>query len=235
MTLTALTAASSGLTIYAGEGTQPEFRVYVDPSLTVPQSGVNLELAGSYNTYRAVLRQAQSDALGTFYAKQIDTRSLQPGNYRVTSWLGPNPSELSSEALTLVVDRTPPTVTLTIDGLPAGNQPVERGFQVTAAIGCSATQGLDIADIQLEALGPAGSPAGKGTPAQAWQSFATQLEEGSLPASLVTAEALLDGSAIADDTAGIGSDPDGVLVRATVTDLLGNVATSEVRIPVQVP
>ena len=77
VSLTAVAAASSGLTIYAGAGQQPQLRIYVDDQLLGPDSTVFVQLSNGPFIATQILEQAPAvDTEGTYFAMALDTQEL---------------------------------------------------------------------------------------------------------------------------------------------------------------
>lgn len=234
ITVTGVDAFADGHGLSVGAGVQPTLMVFVQGQMMSASASAHLEIttaSGPFALVRSVdLTQRQSGAYGTFFAFPFDTRALPEGQYQASATLDGN-ILAGSNLLSITVDRTPPSVELTIEGLPAGDQPLPADFTVTAVVGAHTAGSLQLADVTVSAIGPAvAKPLPSAKPS--WASFATTVDSGSLPGSVATVEALIDGAQIQPDTAGSNPDPDHVVLRATVTDVLGNSSSAEVGLPV---
>jgi hypothetical protein len=232
VSLTAVAAASSNLTIYAGVGQQPQIRIYVAEQLLGPESTVFFQLSNGPFIATQILEQAPAvDAEGIYYAMALDTHELPESTYQLRAWLGADRTGIPSETLTLVVDRQAPVVTVNLTGLPDG-KPAARDFTAGASINATSHTDLAIADIDLEAVGPLASefPA---NPPQPWVDFFVALQTEGLPTGVGAGESIIDAAHIPDDQMGINRETNAILFRAVATDVLGNVGTGEVLVAVQ--
>jgi hypothetical protein len=234
VSLTAIAAASSNLTIFAGSGQQPLIEVYVDPNLLAYDTTVRLQISAGQAFVDGELDQVNLDSLGFFYSYRLLTQALPEGTYQLRAWVlpglaGGQQDGVPSETLTLVVDRTPPDVTATLSGLPSG--PVPRNFAATATVGAISHTGMAIAGFVVRALGPA-APVVLDPP-DPWANFATVIQHEDLPPNIATAESFISGTEIPNDTAGLDDDASNVLLQVSGTDVLGNVGMFELLIPIE--
>jgi hypothetical protein len=159
-TLCALAVATQGDAVYAGAGAQPILIArLVDPRGRVPSGAL------------AELRISQATGLATFvdelpastldetadspqaFREVLDTRPLVEGAWEVRGVLFFDGGTLTSNVLSLIVDRTGPTLTLGLPGLPLDGGSLPRDFVAEAELQ-AVDDGAGMASLRLQGAGP---------------------------------------------------------------------------------
>lgn len=105
-----------------------------------------------------------------------------------------------------------------------------RNFLADASVNAVSLHAHPIASLDLEALGPSAGYVVPNAP-DPWLDFALTEDTQALPEGVAGGEGLINAIDISDDTADLNGASNAITVQATATDVLGNVGSAEVIIP----
>jgi outer membrane protein assembly factor BamB len=226
-------AAADGDALYAGGGPQPIFVArLLDPRGWVPAEA------------QAMLQITQTTGRATFvvpflssaldethdspraFRRVLDTRPLTEGAYDARALLMFDGGVLTSNTLTLFVDRTAPTLTLSFPGLALDGGPLPRDFVATARLHAF-DDAAGVSSLRLQGAGSSvDSSSGRVTANALVAEWPIQQLTGD--ASSWSAQADVHATDIPFDTG--GDQAGSVVLLATATDRAGNSTQVELSI-----
>jgi hypothetical protein len=220
--LSAVAVAESGDHVYAGDGMQPTFTArVVDPSLASGDAPILLTL-----TVAGIAEPSYTfDA--TNHEVLVDTRTAPQGSYVARAVLALDGGTIVSNTLNLIVDRSPPQLTVTLPGVALDGGALIRDLIAEADL-VATDDRAGIADLRLQGSGPSLSyvpgAVTKGTGTAEW------------PVALTGRDALRMSGRVEVHAADIPFDTGGdqaanVTLLATATDRAGNSAQALLSLP----
>jgi hypothetical protein len=235
--LTGTAQAIRGSTLMVGTGQQPVLEAFVDAPSGVGPPEVLIEIApvdpggdaGAFQIHEVAT--ATNDDAGMHYDLPWATASASEGLYVARAEATFGDAGFWSNPAYILVDRTAPAIKLTLDfDLDAGVQP--RDFGAEATLVAFDDGGSGEVKVGLSMAGVQWSKPSMGFSLQqvAWVDLAPELP--TVEGSRTTLESRVNAAKAVYDAWSTAADGWKITVRATATDLAGNMSSSEVDVPV---